>query len=200
MPVGSGSAPGAFGHGASGATDPQLWRRAAAGDERAFAQLFERHVQAVWNHAYRVTGSWALAEELTSTAFLTAWRRRAEVTLVRDSALPWLYTVVGNLARSERRRTARWARLLRRVPDPPVSPDHAESVVERLDGEDRLRRVIYAVKGLPEAQRKAAELCLLGDLAVIDAAELLGVAEATVRSQISRARARLRELLTEPAS
>jgi len=44
----------------------------------------------------------------------------------------------------------------------------------------------------PRAEREAVELCLLGDLSTADAAELLGVAEASVRSRISRARARLR--------
>nr|WP_240519305.1 sigma-70 family RNA polymerase sigma factor [Amycolatopsis antarctica] len=179
--------------------DHELWRRSADGDDLAFSQLFERHARAVWNHAYRMTGSWGVAEDLTSMAFLTAWRRRTEITLVRDSALPWLYTVIANLARTEGRRRGRWSRLLRRVPDPPVVPDHADGVAERLDGEQRLRAVVNAVRRLPDAQRRAAELCLLGDLTVADAAELLGVAEPTVRSQISRARARLRDLLGDSA-
>lgn len=73
----------------AGPGDGELWRRAADGDQGAFTALFERHAQAVWNHAYRLTGSWSAAEDLTSNAFLIAWRKRAEVTLGRDSALPW---------------------------------------------------------------------------------------------------------------
>jgi hypothetical protein len=52
------------------------------------------------DHAYRLTASWSLAEDLTASTFLTAWRRCTDITLVRDSALPWLYTVAGDLARS----------------------------------------------------------------------------------------------------
>ncbi|UOZ09843.1 RNA polymerase sigma factor [Amycolatopsis sp. WQ 127309] len=179
------------------AGDRELWDRAAGGDEGAFGELFERHAEAVWNHAYRLTGSWSGAEDLTSTTFLTAWRRRADVTLVRDSALPWLYTVAGNAARDEYRGAKRRLRLLRRIPDPPVVSDHADAVAEQLDGEQRLLRVVEAVRTLPKAQREVVELCLLGDLSTGDAAALLAVAEGTVRSHLSRARARLRALLEE---
>src|SRR4051812_4540617 len=85
------------------------------GDGAAFTELFERHAQAVWNHAYRLTGSWAAAEDLTSNTFLIAWRKRGDVRFVRDSALPWLYTVAGNLAKTEYRGAKRRLRLLRRI-------------------------------------------------------------------------------------
>ena len=87
-------------------TDDELWQRAAAGDRAAFGELFERHVEAVWNHAYRLTASWDRAEDLTSSTFLLAWRKCGELRLVRDSALPWLYAVAGNLARTEYRSSA----------------------------------------------------------------------------------------------
>jgi RNA polymerase sigma-70 factor (ECF subfamily) len=52
------------------APDAELWTRAAAGDRPASGELFERHVEAVWNHAYRLTASWSQAEDLTSSTFL----------------------------------------------------------------------------------------------------------------------------------
>ncbi|MFI5606208.1 RNA polymerase sigma factor [Amycolatopsis sp. NPDC051903] len=177
--------------------DADLFVRAAGGDERAFGELFERHVQAVWNHAYRLTGSWAAAEDLTSNTFLIAWRKRGELKLVRDSALPWLYTVAGNLARTEHRGARRRLRLLTRIPGAAPVPDHAEAVAEQVDGQARLRAVLEAVRGLPKAQRQVVELCLLGDLSIADAAALLEVAEVTVRSHLSRARGHLRALLDE---
>ncbi|MGW4483695.1 RNA polymerase sigma factor [Amycolatopsis sp. NPDC004368] len=177
--------------------DAELFGRAAGGDERAFGELFERHAQAVWNHAYRLTGSWAVAEDLTANTFLIAWRKRAELKLIRNSALPWLYTVAGNLARTEHRGAQRRLRLLSRLPEPPKVSDHADAVAARLDGEARLKAVLVAVRKLPKAQRLVVELCLLGDLPAADAAALLEVAEVTVRSHLSRARAHLRALLDE---
>jgi RNA polymerase sigma factor (sigma-70 family) len=179
------------------ATDGELWQRAADGDVAAFGELFERHVEAVWNHAYRLTGSWSRAEDLASATFLTAWCKRADVTLVRDSALPWLYTVAANKARSEFRSANRFLRAVRRLPIVDSVDDHADDVAGRVDDDRRLRRALSAIEQLPRAERHAVELCLLGELSTADAAELLGVAEVSVRSQISRARTRLRTLLAE---
>jgi DNA-directed RNA polymerase specialized sigma24 family protein len=44
-----------------------------------------------------------VAEDLTSVVFLEAWRRRAEVELERDLALPWLLGVAMNVLRNRRR-------------------------------------------------------------------------------------------------
>jgi RNA polymerase sigma-70 factor (ECF subfamily) len=114
-----------------------------------------------------------------------------------DSARPWLYTVVGNLARTHARRERRRDRLLRLVPRGDVQDDHAEDVASRVAGEARLREVVAAVRRLPPAERQITELCLLGDVSMAEAAELLSVAEVSVRSRISRARARLRTMLEE---
>jgi RNA polymerase sigma-70 factor (ECF subfamily) len=176
-------------------SDTELWRRAAGGSKAAFGALFERHAQAVWNHAYRLTGSWSQAEDLTSTTFLTAWRKVRDVTLVRDSALPWLFTVAGNLARSEYRSSGRFSRMLQRVPAQEPVADHAEAVADKVDGESRMRVVLAAVAALPTSERQAVELCLIGQVPVAEAAEVLGIAEVSIRSRISRARARLRRTL-----
>ena len=177
--------------------DPELWRKAAGGDRSAFGELFERHVQAVWNHAYRLTGSWSLAEDIASIAFLTAWRRRTEITLARDSALPWLYAVVGNLARAEQRRSIRFRLAVRRLPVAGVDHDHADAVAGRVSDDQRLRVVLDAVRGLPRSERQVVELCLIGGVSTADAAVALGIGEASVRSRISRARGRLRAVVME---
>lgn len=179
------------------ASDIELWTRAAAGDRGAFGELFERHAEAVWNHAYRLTASWSQAEDLTSSTFLLAWRKCGEMRLIRDSALPWLFTVAGNLARDERRGATRFRRALHRVPNTTVEADHADDVARRVDGDARMARVLAAVRSLPRAERQAVELCLLGELSTADAAELLGLAEGSVRSRLSRARAHLRTKLEE---
>ncbi len=178
-------------------SDTELWTRAAAGDRHAFGELFERHAEAVWNHAYRLTASWSQAEDLTSSTFLLAWRKCHEVKLIRDSALPWLYTVAGNLARNEHRGATRFLRAVRRLPEQTVEADHADDVARRVDGDARMARILAAVRTLPRSEREAVELCLLGEVPTADAAELLGVAEVSIRSRLSRARARLRTKLEE---
>jgi len=162
--------------------DQTLWEQAARGDKAAFGELYRRHAEAVWNYAYRLTGSWATAEDLTSNTFLAAWRKLGEMTLVNASARPWLYTVASNLARHEYRRAGRFSRVLSRVPLNDTTRDHAEDVAAQIDADRRLKTVLDAVAKLPKGERQAVELCLLGELP-------------TAEARVSRARSRLRGLL-----
>ena len=179
-------------------SDAALWRLIAADDHASFTALFERHAERVWNYAYRLTASWSTADDLLSATFLAAWRKRGDVVLVHDSALPWLYTVAANLARTEWRAGRRRQRALFRLTaaSNAVVADHAEDVADRSAARDRLRRVVAAVADLPRSEREVAQLCLLGEMPAADAAALLGIAEASVRSRVSRARTRLRDLTT----
>ncbi|GAA0606753.1 RNA polymerase sigma factor [Kutzneria viridogrisea] len=178
-------------------SDRELWELVAVGDHSAFTVLYERHAKAVWNYGYRLTASRAAAEDLLSTTFLTAWRRRAEVVLVRDSALPWLYTVTANMARNEHRRLGRFLRLVPKLLSEDVGRDHAEELAEHAATRQRLARVLAAVDELPASEREAVKLCLLGKVSTEDAAQLLGITEVSVRSRLSRARSRLRKLTGE---
>lgn len=146
---------------------------------------------------YRLTASAAVAEDVLSATFLTAWRRRADVRLVADSARPWLLAVAANEARTEWRRAGRSRRLADRVgPDPDVR-DHADEVVASLDGRRRVRAVLDAIGALPATQREAVALCLIAGESQAAAARALGVPEATLRSRLHRARTALRALLPE---
>jgi RNA polymerase sigma factor (sigma-70 family) len=175
--------------------DRELWGQVSGGSHAAFAELFRRHLKSVWNHAYRLTGSQHIAEDVASNTFLTVWRKRSQVVLVSDSALPWLLAVAGNLARDEYKSSRRRIRLTRRVVEPVVVPDHADSTADRVDGESGFRRLVAAIQRLPPSQRRAVELCLVAEMSQPDAAAVLGVGEVTLRSNLSRARARLREMV-----
>jgi DNA-directed RNA polymerase specialized sigma24 family protein len=55
-----------------------------------FSALYEQHCHAVYNHCFRRTGSWSVAEEMTAATFLTVWRRWGKAPESADDALPWL--------------------------------------------------------------------------------------------------------------
>ncbi|MFC6090334.1 RNA polymerase sigma factor [Saccharothrix lopnurensis] len=73
--------------------DRVLWAQASAGDGHAFGVLFDRHARAVYNHCFRLTASWAAAEDHLQNTFLVAWRKRDRLRLEHHSALPWLPAV-----------------------------------------------------------------------------------------------------------
>ena len=178
--------------------DEELWSSITAGDEAAFGRLFDRYSRPVYNHAFRLTGSWSTAEDVTQATFLVAWRRRHDARLVDGSALPWLLVVATNTVRSEWRSARRWLALLRRLPGERYADgDLADEVSARLDDERRMTEVLSVVRGLPPAEREAVALCLWSGVSYPDAAAVLGISEVAVRSRVSRARSRLARLMPQ---
>jgi RNA polymerase sigma factor (sigma-70 family) len=175
------------------ATDAELWQRAVEGDPDSFGALFERHARAVYNYLFRRTADWSLAEDLTSVVFLEAWRRRRDVRLERDLALPWLLGVATNVLRNRRRAQWRYRAALERVPRE-RGEDFADDANGRLDDERRMRVVLRSLSKLPKREQDVIALCGWADLGYEEAAAALGIPVGTVRSRLSRARARLREL------
>jgi RNA polymerase sigma-70 factor, ECF subfamily len=176
--------------------DAELWRRAARGDASAFGVLFERHSRAVYNFCFRRTGNWTAAEDLTSIVFLEAWRRRKEVRLKDGRALPWLLGVAVNVLRNRRRSERRHRAAIERLPTQP-SIDFADDADGRLDDESRMCETLRTIAKLPRREQEVLALCVWAGLSYEDAALALRLPVGTVRSRLSRARVRVRELMNE---
>ncbi|GAA3704058.1 sigma-70 family RNA polymerase sigma factor [Nonomuraea antimicrobica] len=172
-------------------SDAALWDQQTA---EAFGLLFDRHSQAVYNHCFHRTADWATAEDLTSVVFLEAWRRRGSIRLERESALPWLLGVANNVVRNQHRSRRRHRGALDRLPAQTAEPDHADDVAGRLDDERTMRRILALVNQLPRSDQDVIALCVGDGLGYAEAALALGIPVGTVRSRLSRARRRLREL------
>jgi RNA polymerase sigma factor (sigma-70 family) len=167
-------------------------------DPDALASLFDRHGDRIYNHCFRATGDWAEAEDATSTVFLEVWRHRHRVEIHDGSALPWLYGVATNVCRNLTRSRRRRHRALTNLPRPSVEPDHAERVTERIGSTERMQVVLAAVDGLPAREREVLGLVAWSGLSYEQAAAALDVPVGTVRSRLSRARARLHNLIDDP--
>jgi RNA polymerase sigma factor (sigma-70 family) len=176
--------------------DATLWSRSRIWDAEALGLLFERHAKAIYNYCFRRLGDWAVAEDTVSLVFLEAWRRR-EKELPPDKVLPWLYGIATNVLRNRRRSERRFAAALRRMPPPRPVPDFGDAADERLDEERQMRRVLALVSQLPPREQDVFALCGWSEVSYEDAATALGIPVGTVRSRLSRARQRLRELAPE---
>jgi RNA polymerase sigma factor (sigma-70 family) len=173
--------------------DSILWSRAQAGDADAFGLFFERHARTIYNYCFRRIGDWAVAEDLVSVVFLEAWRRR-DKRLAPGKELPWFLGIATNVLRNRRRSERRYAAALRRVPTPEPDAGFMDESEERLDDERLMRRTLELLSRLPRRELDVFVLCAWFDLSYEDAALALGIPMGTVRSRLSRARARLREL------
>lgn len=173
-------------------SDQALWRRSVAGEADAFGELYERHDRAVLAYCLWRTGDPAQAEDLTSVVFLEAWRRRASLSVSTATARPLLLGIATNLVRNHwrarRRHRAALDRLGRATE---LRPGHDDDSIERLDAVGRLSAVRSHLDALPQRDRDVIALVALGELSYEETAAVLGVPVGTVRSRLSRARARL---------
>jgi RNA polymerase sigma factor (sigma-70 family) len=177
------------------ASDQELWSQAAnefAGE--AFGELFERHADRVYSHCFTRTGSWSMAEDLTSAVFLEAWRRRRDVRFNGDSLLPWLLGVANNATRNAERTLRRYNLLLAKLPPAGEEPDIAADAAARVDQERLAQHLLCAMAGLRPSEREVIALCDWAGLSYAEAAVAMAVPEGTVRSRLFRARQHLREL------
>jgi RNA polymerase sigma-70 factor (ECF subfamily) len=180
-------------------TDDQLVAQLRSGSGDALGELFDRHADRIYTYCFRRTASWAVAEDATSTVFLEAWRARERAVVPDDSgrsALPWLYGIATNVCRNLSRSQRRHAAALGRLPRPPHGPDHADDTVDRIDSERTMARITAALADLSERDREVIALVVWSGLSYEEAAGALGVPVGTVRSRLSRARARLGATLT----
>jgi RNA polymerase sigma factor (sigma-70 family) len=180
--------------GLSDLPDEVLWQRAIKHEGKAFGELYERHANAVYNHCFRRTASWSLAEDVTSAVFLEAWRRRKEVRLHGDSVRPWLLAVANNALRNAQRSVRRQQRLLSKLPPPTASSAFEGEADQRIDDERAMGTILERINELRLEEREIIALCDWAQLSYAEAATALGIPIGTVRSRLSRAHEHLRQL------
>ncbi|MYU13044.1 sigma-70 family RNA polymerase sigma factor [Streptomyces sp. SID8361] len=174
--------------------ETSLRARVRAGDPDAFRQLFDEYASVVYRHAVRLTGDWAMADDIVSLTFLEAWRLRERLFPGDDSPRPWLLGIATNVTRNTARAARRHQAALARLPPPGPVPDFADEVAQRLADTEELTAAQRALRTMRRGEREVFTLCVWEGLDAATAAEALGVAVGTVRARLSRARKRLRKL------
>ncbi|WP_405755465.1 RNA polymerase sigma factor [Streptomyces sp. NBC_01411] len=174
--------------------------RLREGDPAALAEAFREHADAVYRHALWSTGNWATAQDVVSLTYLEAWRSRERLRPEETGSLrPWLLGIATNVLRNTARSARRHQRALARMPRADIVADFAEEVTGRLADAERLAAAKAALEGLRRTEREVFTLCVWGGLDYASAAEALGIPVGTVRSRLSRARAKLRDSAGRPA-
>ena len=180
--------------------EPAVLERVRDGDADAFGALFDLHHDRVFRQALRMTASLHDAEDVTAVVFLEAWRRRDAMREVNGSVIAWLLVMTNFVFRNYARASRRYREGLQQLPPPEHAPDHASAVDDRIDRDARRAAMRSALAQLPKRDQDILTLCVLEELSTAEAAAALGVAAGTVKSRLSRAKARLTELLqNDPA-
>jgi RNA polymerase sigma-70 factor, ECF subfamily len=172
----------------------QLLRRAATGDETAFAELYDAVSSRLFGLVRRVVRDPAQSEEVTQEVFLEIWRHSARFDPSKGAALSWMLTIAHRKA-VDRVRSAEAARHRDEgygASNQDVTHDStAEAVVERLDAE----RVHRALETLTPVQRQALELAYLSGYTHTEVATMLDLPLGTAKTRIRDGLIRLRDTL-----
>jgi RNA polymerase sigma-70 factor (ECF subfamily) len=174
------------------ATDADLMVRVRAGDREAFAELVDRHKDAVVNYLTRLSGSRDRAEDLGQETFLRLFRS-AGGYVEQGYLRAYLFRIATNLVRSEERRERRQRLLL---PLLGGEPDRSEPAAHAgLLRQEMHRELTAAVARLPLRYRVPLVLHEIEGWSYADIAAELDCREGTIKSRIHRGRQSLKRQL-----
>jgi RNA polymerase sigma-70 factor (ECF subfamily) len=180
------------------ACDSVLASRAAAGEREAFAVLYRRHFKRVYSLCLRLTANPTDAEDLRQDVFVNLWRK-IETFRGEAAFTTWLYRFTVNQV------LMHWRKRRRR---PEEALEEEEFSTEAVPGtEDPKQMPIIdriaieaAVARLAPGYRDVFRLHLVEGYEHKEVAEILGISEGTSKSQLHKARLRLRSLMGQQAA
>jgi RNA polymerase sigma-70 factor (ECF subfamily) len=178
-------------------SDVTLLRRSACGDEEAFVALYRRRQAGIYRFALHMSGSAAVAEEVTQEVFIAVIRDGKRFDEVRGTATSYLFGVARNHVLKLLERSRPYIGL---DDDSAELPSANGMVLSALTRAEAIENVRQAVLELPPVYREAVVLCDLEELSYAEAAELLQAPIGTVRSRIARGRAILAQKLSKPGA
>jgi RNA polymerase sigma-70 factor (ECF subfamily) len=169
-------------------------RRAQAGDQAAFEELYRAHSGRVYGLCLRMSADPGRAEELTQEVFLRAWKGLA--TFRGEAAFStWLHRLAVNVVLAERRSQGkRWERM---IGTDDIEPFEAATLERRAGpGPEGIGLDLEAAIGaLPEGARTVFVLYEIEGYGHREIAAVTGTAVGTSKAQLHRARKLLREAL-----
>ena len=183
-------------------SDEDLIGQFQAGTAKAFNILVDRYSERLMHYLYGFLSDRELCEDLLQETFLRLYRNRHSYRPIAKFST-WLYTIAGNLARSEYRKRKRRRmysiQLVNRdneeyelaIPDESFSPDrHTESTLQD-------KYIQKALDQVPPAFREVVVLRDIQQLSYDEIAEITGLPMGTVKSRINRGRTKLQVLLKD---
>jgi RNA polymerase sigma-70 factor, ECF subfamily len=175
---------------AAASSDAALIAAHAAGDPRAFAELVRRHRDRMWAVALRTLRDPEEASDALQEAFISAFRAAGSFR-AESQVTTWLHRIVVNacLDRVRRRQARPTVPLPEAGPGEPATPGDAMA--------DRETRMVVqrALSDLSDDQRMPILLVDVEGYSVAETAQMLGIAEGTVKSRCARGRAKLAKVL-----
>lgn len=170
--------------------DDLLLRRIGHGDETAFRELVERHIDRSYALALRILQQPADAEDVVQETLVKIWNSRGSWEEGRARFSTWLYRVVTNRCLDLRRQPR--TEPIEAAPEVADAQPDVLTALQRHEVSDLLQR---AIDRLPDQQRVAIILSYFDDLSNSEIAEVMETTVSAVESLLKRGRQALRKLL-----
>ena len=174
-------------------SDEVLIARIAGGDRLAMQVLFARHHVRVYRFVLRLVRNEATAEDLISEVFLDIWRQAGKFE-GRSAVSTWMLSIARFKALS----------VLRKRPEEELDEETAERIEDQTDDpetalakKDKGAVLRQCLSALSAEHREIIDLVYYHEKSVEEAAEIVGIPEATVKTRMFYARKKLSELLKE---
>lgn len=175
--------------------DDELLMGISRGDAGALTTLFRRRQRDVYGFALHMTGSTAVAEDVTQEVFVAVMRDAGRFDPNRATTIAWLCGIARNHVKRRLERDRPGIVLDLEDAQAEAAGPWPDPTAELVRAQD-IAAVRRAVASLPVRYREVIALCDLQELSYSDAAAAIGCAVGTVRSRLHRARALLASKLS----
>jgi RNA polymerase sigma-70 factor, ECF subfamily len=174
-----------------------LVRRTLGGDTAAFEQLIARYERRVFTLAMKLLGSTDDAQDAAQEVFLRVFKYIHRFD-TRKPLEPWLMQVTVNVCRNIGRTRQRCRNTFTESVEVEMAVENPSRDPHAGLAEEQRRQMLWkALETLPEKERLAVILRDINGLETSEVARILGSSETTVRSQISRARVRMKDIIDQ---
>jgi RNA polymerase sigma-70 factor (ECF subfamily) len=180
--------------------DAELLRQVAAGDEAAYARLYDRFSPGLYSLVFKMVRDEKEAEDILQEGFTHIWRRATTYDPARSSAFTWAVMVFRNKAIDRLRvRQRRERTVVKAAGDTTRFPESDVRSAETPALHEQQRLVRSALEQIPSDQKQAVELAFFGGLTHEQIAARLATPLGTIKARIRRGLLRLRDCLKEVA-
>src|SRR5215467_4965081 len=179
-------------------TDVELLQQITAGNELAFTTVYRTHQARIYRFALLMSGSIAIAEDVTQEVFIVLMREAARYDPSRGSLSAYLYGIARNHVLRCLDRDRSYVPIVEESDDEVIPLTELIAQCDPLDDLTRnevIKSVRQAVLALPARYRDVVVLCDFQELSYVEAAQVLGRPVGTVCSRLHRGHALLLEKL-----
>ena len=186
--------------GRSPMTDVDIMSEVAAGNTEVYNKIVSRYRGRLYSFVFRFVNDRETAEDIVQETFLRAFRKRREYRAIANFST-WLFTIAGNLAKSELRRRKRWRFFSLHKDDDSETgfelPDESYLPDRMTESSITDTQIQEAIQSLPANYRQVVLLRDVEGMSYQEIAEIIRSPVGTVKSRVNRARLRLQQKLKQ---